>query len=425
MFLLSFAIRHDASALTGNAPLWREDRYHGCRTTNNQGAIVKPISNDVRAIASSGIREMQVLALAMPDAIHLEIGDPDFDTPEHIATAAQRAMRDGWTRYTATTGLLSLREAICGKLADRNGIRATPNQVVVTAGSTSGLAVVIRALCDPGDEVLIPDPGWPNYMMMCTGARAVPVRYPLEPSAGFQPDVQRLERLVTPRTKVLLINSPSNPTGCVFTREAMQALVEFAQRHDLYLIGDEVYEEIIFEGAHVSPYTLSDDPRVISVFSFSKTYAMTGWRLGYLVASEAIVANCNKVQEGYVACASAISQKAAEAALAGPQACVAAMRIAYQRRRDIACALLSQQAATFYAPRGAFYLMVDVRTDTSDDMAFCKSLLQQEGVALAPGSTFGDVSRGWVRVSLAASEANIRAGIGKVAQRLAQPVLQH
>ena len=385
---------------------------------------MKAISHDIRAIPSSGIREMQVLALAMPDAIHLEIGDPDFDTPEHISTAAQRAMRDGWTRYTATTGLLSLREALCGKLAERNGIRATPNEVVVTAGSTSGLAVVIRALCDPGDEVLIPDPGWPNYTMMCTGARAVPVRYPLEPSAGFQPDVQRLEQLVTPRTKVLLINSPSNPTGCVFTRKAMQALVEFAQRHDLYLIGDEVYEEIVFEGEHVSPYTLTDDPRVISVFSFSKTYAMTGWRLGYLVASEEIVANCNKVQEGYVACASAISQKAAEAALTGPQTCVADMRAAYQRRRDLACTLLGQHSASFYTPRGAFYLMIDVRADMPDDMGFCKSLLQQERVALAPGSTFGDVSRGWVRVSLAASEAHIRTGISKVAARLAQPVLQ-
>lgn len=382
---------------------------------------MKAISHDIRAIPSSGIREMQMLALGMPDAIHLEIGDPDFNTPEHICLAGARAMHDGWTRYTATTGFLSLREAICQKLAQRNGIRATPDEIVVTAGSTSGLAVVIRALCDPGDEVLIPDPGWPNYMMMCTGARAVPVRYPLEPAAGFQPDVERLERLVSTRTKALLINSPSNPTGCVFTPEAMQALVDFAHRHDLYLISDEVYEEIIFEGRHVSPFTLTNEPRVISMFSLSKTYAMTGWRLGYLVASEEVVANCNKVQEGYVACASAIAQRAAEAALQGPQDCVAAMRDAYQRRRDVACALLAEHRASYYSPRGAFYLMIDVSRDTPDDMAFCKSLLQRDKVALAPGSTFGDVSRGWVRVSLAASEANIRTGIGKVAERLAVP----
>jgi aspartate/methionine/tyrosine aminotransferase len=382
---------------------------------------VKAISHDIRAIPSSGIREMQMLALGMPDAIHLEIGDPDFNTPAHICAAGERAMHDGWTRYTATTGFLSLREAICRKLEERNGIRANPNEIVVTAGSTSGLAVVIRALCDPGDEVLIPDPGWPNYMMMCTGARAVPVRYPLEPAAGFQPEVDRLERLVTARTKALLINSPSNPTGCVFTPDAMQALVAFAHRHDLYLISDEVYEEIIFEGRHVSPYTLTDEPRVISMFSFSKTYAMTGWRLGYLVASEEVVANCNKVQEGYVACASAIAQKAAEAALQGPQDCVTAMRTAYRRRRDVACALLEEHRATFYPPRGAFYLMIDVRRETPDDMAFCKSLLLRDKVALAPGGTFGDVSRGWVRVSLAASEPNILTGIAKVAERLAVP----
>ena len=384
---------------------------------------MQPVARDIRAIPSSGIREMQVLALAMPDAIHLEIGDPDFDTPAHICEAAVRAMRDGWTRYTATTGFLSLREAICHKLAERNSIRADPAQVVVTAGSTSGLAVVIRALCDEGDEVLIPDPGWPNYMMMTVGARAVPVPYPLEPAAGFQPDVARLEGLVTPRTKALLLNSPSNPTGCVFTRQAMQELVDFAERHDLYLISDEVYEEIIFEGEHVSPYTLSSTPRVISLFSFSKTYAMTGWRLGYLVASEEVVANCNKVQEGYVACASAIAQKAAEAALAGPQDCVAEMRAAYRRRRDLAGDLLAERGATFYRPRGAFYLMIDV-TPGEDAMPFCKELLRRHRVALAPGSTFGAVSRGWARVSLAASDVAIRSGLARCAELLAAPAVR-
>jgi len=376
---------------------------------------VQPISADIRAIPSSGIREMQVMALGMPGAIHLEIGDPDFNTPEHICQAAQRAMQDGWTRYTATTGFLSLREALSRKLAERNGIQANPNQIVVTAGSTSGLAVVIRALCDPGDEVLVPDPSWPNYVMMTTGARAVPVRYPLEPHHGFQPDIDRLEALLTPRTKVLMINSPGNPTGGVFTQETMQALVEFVQRHNLYLVSDEVYEEIIFEGRHVSPYTLSSEPRVISLFSFSKTYAMTGWRLGYLVASEEIVANCNKVQEGYVACASAIAQKAAEAALSGPQDCVATMRDAYRRRRDLAASLLTEHGAAFSYPHGAFYLMIDVSAAGSDDMAFCKSLLRRHKVALAPGETFGNVTRGWARVSLAASEADIRAGISGTA----------
>ncbi len=385
---------------------------------------MQSISEDIRAIPASGIREMQSLALGLPNAIHLEIGDPDFNTPEHICQAATQAMRDGWTRYTATTGFLSLREAICRKLATLNHITATPNQVVVTAGSTSGLAVAMRAICDVGDEVLIPDPGWPNYVMMAIGARAKPVRYPLTPERGFAPDIAHLESLVTKRTKALLINSPSNPTGCVFTEAMLLDLLEFCERHDLYLLSDEVYEELIFEGTHISPYALAAQhgraPRVISLYSFSKTYAMTGWRIAYLVASDEVVANCAKVQEGYVANASSIAQRAAEAALAGPQDCVATMRAAYQRRRDVACQLLGERGATFSRPNGAFYLMLDVSASGMDDLAFCKALLVHSGVALAPGNTFGDVSRGWVRVSLAASEENIRTGITRAAGFLAQ-----
>lgn len=380
---------------------------------------MREIARDIGRIPSSGIREMQSLGLAIPDALHLEIGDPDFNTPAHIRAAAEAAMRDGWTRYSATAGLLSLREKLVAKLWERNGIAVTPQQILVTAGSTSGLAIAIRALTDEGDEVLIPDPGWPNYYMMVVGARARAVRYTLAPSVGFLPDLDELERLVSPRTKVLLINSPSNPTGAVFDRRVIEGLVAFAQRYHLYLVADEVYEEIIFNGTHVSPWALADEGRVVSLFSFSKTYAMTGWRLGYLVASDAVMAHCIKVQEGYVACASTIAQRAGEVAISGPQACVQEMRAAYQRRRDLACELLATHHATFYKPDGAFYLMLDVSAAGLDDLGFCKSLLQAQKVALAPGSTFGGVSQGWVRVSLAASEDHIRRGLKATMDHLA------
>ncbi|MCL4541883.1 MAG: aminotransferase class I/II-fold pyridoxal phosphate-dependent enzyme, partial [Chloroflexi bacterium] len=326
---------------------------------------MQEIARDIGSIPSSGIREMQNLGLAIPDALHLEIGDPNFNTPAHIRAAAEAAMRDGWTRYSATAGLLSLREKLVAKLQEHNGIVVTPQHILVTAGSTSGLAIAIRALTNEGDEVLIPDPGWPNYSMMVVGARARAVPYTLVPSAGFLPDLGELERLVSPRTKALLINSPSNPTGAVFEHRVIEELVAFAQRHDLYIVADEVYEEIIFHGTHVSPWTLADKGRVVSLFSFSKTYAMTGWRLGYLVASDTVVAHCMKVQEGYVACASTIAQRAGEVAITGPQECVQEMRAAYQRRRDLASELLTARHATFYKPDGAFYLMLDVSAATS------------------------------------------------------------
>ncbi|MCL4508196.1 MAG: aminotransferase class I/II-fold pyridoxal phosphate-dependent enzyme [Chloroflexi bacterium] len=380
---------------------------------------MQSIATDIQGIPSSGIREMQSLGLAIPDAIHLEIGDPDFNTPLHVREAAEQAMRDGWTRYSATTGLLSLRERLSAKLRDRNQIEASPQNILVTAGSTSGLAITIRAITEAGDDVLIPDPGWPNYYMMCVGARVNAIRYQLPPAQGFVPDTTDLDKLVTPRTKAILINSPSNPTGAVFSQSVLEALLEFALRHDLYVIADEVYEEIIFEGQHVSPSTLSTDGRVISLFSFSKTYAMTGWRLGYLVASDSVIANCTKVQEGYVACASTIAQRAAEVAISGPQDCVREMRAAYQRRRDLACDLLIAHGARFYRPNGAFYLMLDVSDTGPDDLVFCKSLLRRQKVALAPGSTFGETSRGWVRLSLAASEESIRTGLQRAVAELA------
>src|SRR4051794_22574092 len=271
----------------------------------------------------SGIREVLDLASERPGTLHLEIGEPDFPTPPHVVEAAARAAAEGYTKYTSNRGLVSLREAIRAKLAERNGIEATVDRIVVTVGGDNGLFEALLTLVEPGEAVLIPDPGWANYESMALTLHAVPLRYPLDRAREFEPDLEALAELARdPRAKVLLVNSPGNPTGAVWPRATLERVLEIAQEHDLYLLSNEVYEEIVFEGEHFSPATIDAEGRVVTVFSVSKTYAMTGWRLGYVVASPQLAGLIAKVQEPVVSCATAVAQKAAEAALLGPQDCV-------------------------------------------------------------------------------------------------------
>ena len=352
------------------------------------------------------------LAAGMEGVIHLEVGEPDFDTPDPVIEGAFAAARAGWTRYTPNAGFLSLRQAIVEKLARENGLTAGPDQVVVTAGAVGALATATLAVVDPGDEVLVPDPGWPNYTSMALVAGARPVPYPLRRETGYLPDLDALERLVTPKTKLLLTNSPGNPTGAVFPGSVVRALVEFAQRHDLYLLSDEVYEALVFEGEHVPSARFDEDGRVISVFGCSKTYAMTGWRLGYGVASPPIAALMAKLQEPLVSCASSVSQKAAEAALAMDQSPVAVMRDAYRARRDAVVSILGPRLAS--VPAGALYALVDVSSAGTDSYAIAKRLLSEVGVATAPGETFGASGAGTVRISLGTSTDLLAEGCRRI-----------
>src|SRR5947208_2757258 len=218
---------------------------------------MKPPSRSVSAMRRSGIREVLDLATDRPGTLHLEIGEPDFPTPAHVVEAAARAAAEGYTKYTVNRGLVSLREAIRAKLAERNGIDAALEQIVVTAGGGNGLFEALLSLVEPGETILIPDPGWPNYEMMAAALHAVPLRYPLERSRGFEPDLDALAELARdPRAKVLLVNSPGNPTGSVWERRTLERVLEIAQERDLYLLSDEVYEAIVFEGEHFSPATL-------------------------------------------------------------------------------------------------------------------------------------------------------------------------
>ena len=365
----------------------------------------------------SGIREVMDLAWSLPDpVIGLHVGEPSFATPEHVLDGARRALDRGDTRYVANAGIPALREAIAAKVAARNGLRARPEQVVVSAGGMQALHAALSATLTAGSEVLVPDPGWPNFAMAVQLLQARPVGYPLRPETGFLPDLEELDGLVTERTRALIVNFPSNPLGAVLPAELAEALCRFADRHDLWVISDECYDEILFGAEQVSPARWDEQERVISCFSFSKTYAMTGMRVGYLVAPEALGVTAAKLQEPLIACVNAPAQYAALAALEGPQDFVAVMRRTYHERRDAAAAQLDRDEVGYLLPRGAFYLWVDVRDRCGGDVkAWSLELLRRRHVAVAPGTTFGARGEGWVRVSLATETADLLEGLERLA----------
>ncbi|MGQ9598540.1 MAG: pyridoxal phosphate-dependent aminotransferase [Anaerolineae bacterium] len=375
---------------------------------------MKPLAAGPRETAHSGIREIVNLALTMPEAIRLEVGQPDFDTPEHIVEATVKAVREGVTKYTATAGLLSLRQLLVDKLATVNRIRAEPSQINVTIGGVGGIAAALLALLEQGDEVLVPDPAWPNYRLELSYSPARMVFYPLHAERDFAPDPEELERYITPRTKLLIINSPCNPTGAVFSRQVVEGIVALCQKYDLYLLSDECYDEIVFEGEYVSPASFWDDGHVISVFTFSKTYAMTGYRVGYVVTSRELADVINKILEATMSCATSFAQKGAEAALKGPREPVIRMLQAYQRRRDLVDGLLRRYGMWTSTPHGAFYTMADVSRSGMDSRTFAFKLLEEAQVAVAPGTAFGETARNYVRISLASSQEDLEEGIRRM-----------
>lgn len=377
---------------------------------------MKPPARAMRQMDRSGIREVFDLANTIPGAIHLEMGEPDFPTPPHIAEAANRAAVDGHTKYTPNAGIPDLREALADKMTVRNGIEAEPDRVVVTPGAIAALYCSFLALCDPGDQVLIPDPGWPNYRMIAAMQGLDAVQYPLRFDEGFKPNVEDLDSLVTPRTKVLLVNSPSNPTGTVLDSEDLTAVLDMAATHDLWVISDEVYDEIIFEGS-VAPAAAAHGQadRVVTVWSFSKTYAMTGWRVGYALAPASLAPLLVKTQEPTTACVNAPAQMAALEAVTGPQDCVSTMVGAYRARRDAVVSILHAADIPHIAPAGAFYLWIDVSGPGPNSSDFARRLLLDAHVAVTPGPAFGQAGDAFVRVSLATESTLLVEGVNRLA----------
>jgi aspartate aminotransferase len=375
------------------------------------------LADHARQMPRSGIREVMDLAWSMEDpVIGLHVGEPSFATPEHVLDGARRALDRGDTRYVANAGIPALREAIAGKVAARNGLEAAPAQVVVAAGGMQALYAALSATVGAGDEVLVPDPGWPNFAMAVQLLQARPVGYPLHPDDAFLPDPAELGRRVTDRTRALVVNFPSNPLGSVLPTDLAQRLCRFADEYDLWLISDECYDAITFEAEHVSPARYDEQDRVLSCFSFSKTYAMTGMRVGYLIAPETVAETAAKMQETLIACVNAPAQHAALAALEGPQDFVEVMRRAYHERRNAAAAQLDAAGVEYLLPHGAFYMWVDVRDRCGDDVkAWALDLLRERHVAVAPGTTFGAEGEGWVRISLATDTDDLLEGLDRLA----------
>ena len=365
----------------------------------------------------SGIREIANEAIRRPGTIRLDVGQPDFPTPQHVKDAGKRAIDENKTFYTHTQGLLSLREKLVDKLARVNGIKTTPEAIACGPGGVGAIAAMFAAVLEQGDEVLLPDPGWPNYRMMLPWLGTRGIFYPCPPEYGFQPDLESLARLISPRTKILVVNSPNNPTGAVYPEATVAAMIDLAQSHNLWLLSDECYDQIVFDGSWTSPAKLApDDDRIVTAFTFSKTYAMTGWRLGYIAGSVDLIDTATKVLESNSSCVSTITQVAAEAALTGPQDCVGEMVSAYRRRRDLVVDILKDAELLISEPTGAFYIMADVSLRGLPAREFSFALLREQGVSAAPGTAFGEVASEAVRISLASSEADLREGVGRLAR---------
>jgi len=370
----------------------------------------------------SGIRKVFERAKALEregrPVIFLETGRPDFDTPAHIKDAAKQALDAGDVHYTSNYGTPALRAAIADKLRCDNGLSYDPEtEILVSVGAAEAILAALLALAGPGDEVLYPEPGWVNYAAAARLAGAVPVPVPLREASGFQMDPDEVRRRLTPRTRLLVVVSPHNPTGAVQSPESLRALAELAVRHDLVVVSDEIYEKILYDDLiHVS---LASFPglreRTITVNGFSKAYSMTGWRLGYAAAPPPFIQAMNRVHQYNVSCACAFAQAGAVAALRGPQDCVAAMVREFRRRRDLVVPALNDiPGLACLRPGGAFYVWLNIqgRRMTSEDFAL--RLLETAYVSLVPGPVFGESGQGYVRLSYANSYERLAEALDRV-----------
>ena len=378
--------------------------------------MTKPTpSNAIQHVPRSGIRRVFDEAAKYPDCIRLEVGEPSFGTPAHIKEAAVNALAENFTKYTANAGIPELRSAIVDKLRIRNGISVDSNDVVVTSGGVAACFTALAAMVNPGDEVLLADPSWPNYVQMTVLLGVKAVHYRLRLENDLIPTVEDIERCITPKTKVLIMNSPGNPTGAITPLPRLREILELAHRHNLWVISDEVYDEIWFDTPPHSLQPLDTQERVVSVFSFSKTYAMTGWRVGYLTGASEIVSHVLRAQEPTTSCVNSPAQRGAVAALLGDQQCVADMRSAYASRARLVTKILDDHGVPYARPTGAFYTMVDISGDRMSDLDFVSRMITERRVAVVPGSAFGPESGNVVRVSLASSESDLQNGVTRLA----------
>ncbi|MBS6183744.1 MAG: pyridoxal phosphate-dependent aminotransferase [Clostridium celatum] len=359
------------------------------------------------------------------DVISFGAGEPDFNTPENIINAAIKAMQEGNTKYTNVNGILPLREAICKKFKEDNGLVYKPSQIVVSTGAKQSLANVFLAILNPGDEVIVPNPYWVSYPELIRLADGKPVFVESDETSSYKFTKENLEKAVTEKTKAIILNTPNNPTGTIYNREELIEIAEFAKKYDLIIVSDEMYEKLIYDGeSHVSIASVSDDAyeRTIVINGLSKSYAMTGWRLGYCGASEKIAKLMTNIQSHMTSNVCSITQYAAVEALNGPQDKVKEMISEFERRRNyMAKTLEEMNNLSIIKPQGAFYIMINIDKclgkeingeKINDSMDFSAKLLENEKVAVIPGKAFG--LDNYVRVSYATSMELIEKGLERI-----------
>jgi aspartate/methionine/tyrosine aminotransferase len=377
----------------------------------------------------SGIREiyeaLTLWAAAAPGRrpIPFHFGMPDFDTPPHIKAAAVAALDEGFVRYTSSLGIPELRAALARKFSRENRITVDPDtQLVVTCGANEAISAAIVALINPGDEVIVPDPAWPHYEYCLLMAGATTVRCPLREARGFEMDPADVAALWTPRTRMVIINSPQNPTGAVMAPADIDAIADLAHSRGAWVLSDEAYEHLLFEGTHVSAAARPEvNDAVLTIGCLSKTYAMTGWRLGYIAGPPHAIDAINRVHLYTVSCAVSFVQRAAITALEGDQTCVAEMREVYRRRRDLIVSLLREiPGVRIDPPKGAFYAFPNIAAFGRPSKEIALRLVEEAGVGAVHGSAFGPEGEGYLRLAYACSEADIEEGIARMKTVFAQ-----
>ena len=377
-----------------------------------------PLSDKVIKMKPSGIRKFFDIVSEMPDAISLGVGEPDFDTPWNIREEGIYSLEKGRTFYTSNAGLLELREAICEYNERRFQLMYDPTkEVMLTVGGSEGIDVALRAMLNPGDEVIIPEPCYVSYLPCVQLADGVPVTISLKNENQFRLTKEELEAAITDKTKILVMAFPNNPTGAIMTREDLEAIAEVIIKHDLYVISDEIYAELTYSGNHVSIASLPGmRERTIVIGGFSKAFAMTGWRLGYAMGPAMIMEQMIKIHQFAIMCAPTTSQYAAIVAMRDCDKDVVHMREAYDQRRRYMLNAFKEMGLPCFEPKGAFYLFPDIREFGIPSEEFATGLLKAKKLAVVPGDAFGDCGEGFLRISYAYSLEELKTAVGRLAE---------
>jgi aminotransferase len=373
------------------------------------------VADHVAGIPRSGIRDFFDIVQRMPEAISLGVGEPDFVTPWHIREAAIYALERGRTQYTANLGLLRLRESIAAYVQQKFGVRYDPKtQVLVAVGVSEALDLALRAVLNPGDEVIYHEPCYVSYAPSVVLAHAVPVPVACRAEDGFAVSAKALEAAITPRSKVLMLSFPTNPTGGTMTRAQLEEVAAVVRKHDLLVLTDEIYSELTFEGEHVSIASLPGmAERTIFLHGFSKAFAMTGFRIGYACGPTDLIEAMMKVHQYAIMCASIIAQEAAVEALENGEAAAAEMREQYKMRRNFIVKALNDMGLPCHLPRGSFYAFPDIRSTGLTSKEFAVRLLQEEKVAAVPGVAFGPSGEGFLRMCFATAFDRIQVAMDR------------